>query len=432
MPKKQIRTDYAITHLIAREEHRQRETLDLIPSENWASLAVRMPLASVLGHKYSEGYPGARYYPGNAVIDDVERLCQTRALEAFGLSARTWEVNVQAHSGSPANLAVYSALVPPGGRIMGLALDMGGHLTHAQPVSFTGKVWRQVPYGVDRKTERIDYDVLLQLAKKQKPHLIVAGATAYPRTLNFKAFRRIADSVGAHLLADISHIAGLIAGRRHPSPFPYADAVTTTTHKTIRGPRGALIFFRRQTRHPISKNVFFFDAKDPRHPAINKAIIPGLQGGPHQHQTASIATALWEMQHASFRRYAKLVVADASALASSLRARGWRIVSGGTSTHLLLMDVWKEGKGLTGREAQDRLETVGIIANRNTIPFDARSPFNPSGLRMGSPTLATRGMGTREMVKVADLIDAALRGTQSVRAISREVKKLCRAFPLPL
>lgn len=418
--------------LITREEHRQRETLDLIPSENWASLAVRMPLASVLGHKYSEGYPGARYYPGNDVIDEVERLCQARALAAFGVSERVWEVNVQAHSGSPANLAVYSALVPPGGRIMGMALDMGGHLTHAQPVSFTGKVWRQVPYGVDRKTERIDYDVLLRLAKKQKPHLIVAGATAYPRTLNFKAFHRIADSVGAHLLADISHIAGLIAVGAHPSPFPYADAVMTTTHKTMRGPRGALIFFRKQTRHPISKDVFFFDAKDLHHPAINKAIIPGLQGGPHQHQTAAIATALWEMQRVSFRRYAKLVVTDAAALAAALCARGWRVVSGGTDTHLLLMDVWKDGKGLTGREAQDRLETVGIIANRNTIPYDTRSPFNPSGLRMGSPTLATRGMGAKEIAQVAELIDAALRGTQSVRAILRAVKGLCRAFPLPV
>ena len=427
-----MRRDIVMQKLIAREERRQRETLGLIPSENWASLAVRLPLASVLGNKYAEGYPGARYYPGNAVIDEIERLCQERALAVFGLSPGVWEVNVQAHSGSPANLAAYAAFVPPGGKIMGMALDMGGHLTHAQPVSITGKIWKQVPYGVDKKTERLDYDALLRLAKKEKPALIVAGATAYSRTVDFKKFRRIADNVGAHLLADISHIAGLVAAGVHPSPFPYADTVTTTTHKTIVGPRGALIFFRARAKHPISPTVWFADKNDPRHPAVNKAIIPGIQGGPHQHQTAAIATALWQMQQPAFRRYARLVTVNASSLAASLSKMGWRVVSGGTDTHLFLIDVWQGGKGLTGREAQDRLEAVGIIANRNAIPYDARSPFNPSGLRMGTPLLAMRAMRAREMREVAELIHAALLQTRPRREIARAVKTLCRRFPLPM
>lgn len=429
-----IRQDHKIRRLIALEEQKQRETLNCIPSENWTSSEVRFALSSVLGHKYAEGYPGRRYYPGNAVaVDKVEELCRTRARSVFGLLADTWGVNVQALSGAPANLAVYYAFVPPGGKIMAMSLNMGGHLSHGHSVSMTGKFWKQIPYGVNRITERIDYDVLDDIAQKYRPHLIVAGATAYSRIIDFERFRAIADRVQAHLLVDMAHIAGLVAAGAHPSPFPYADVVTTTTHKTMRGARGALIFFRQHTHHPIHPDVLMRNNdNDLYYPCIDRAVFPAMQGGPHVNQIAAIATSLWEMRTPAFRRYGAQIVKNACALAEALNRRGWHIIADGTDNHLLLIDVWMEGEGISGREAQDALERAGILANRNAIPFDTRPPSDPSGLRIGTPMLTTRGMKEKEMRIVAELIDDVLSKERSVTAILRDVRKLCGRFPLPL
>ncbi|MBI4118362.1 MAG: serine hydroxymethyltransferase [Parcubacteria group bacterium] len=384
--------DKQIQNLIKKEEKRQKRVVNLIPSENHASPDVLMALGSVFNDKYAEGYPGKRYYGGNEVVDEVERLCQARALKLFKLSPKEWHVNVQPYSGSPANLAVYTALVLQGGKIMGMELPHGGHLTHGQKVSATGKFWKQIPYGVSQKTEQLDYGALMQLAKKEKPALIVAGFTAYPRTVNFKKFREIADAVGAYLMVDMSHFAGLVAGGVYPSPLPYADVVTSTTHKTLRGPRGAVIFCKQE----LAKQ-------------IDKAIFPGLQGGPHMHQVAAAAVAFHEANTPAFKKYAKQVVKNAQALADELKKRGWRIVSGGTDTHLLLLDTWMEGIGISGKEAEERLEKAGIIVNKNTIPFDTRSPFDPSGIRMGSPAETTRGAKEKDMRKIAERIDKVLR-----------------------
>jgi len=343
-------------------------------------------------NKYAEGYPGKRYYGGNEIIDKIETLCQKRALELFSLSPRTWHVNVQPYSGSPANLAVYAALVPLRGKIMGMELSHGGHLTHGHKVSVTGKFWRQVSYGVSPKNERLDYKELKRLARKDKPNLIVAGFTAYPRKINFKKFREIADSCGAYLMVDMSHFAGLVAGGVHPSPFRYADVVTTTTHKTLRGPRAAMIFCKKE----LSKK-------------IDRAIFPGLQGGPHENQIAASAVALKEAKSPQFKRYARQIVLNAKTLANELQKRGWRIVSGGTETHLLLVDTWMDGSGIGGKEASERLEKKGIIVNMNTIPFDTRKPFDPSGIRLGTPAETTRGKKEADMIKIAQKIDRILK-----------------------
>lgn len=388
--------DREIARLIAQEEKRQLRVTNLIASENDVSPDVLTALGSVFTNKYAEGYPGRRYYGGNTIVDQLEALCQARALACFGLSSKRWHVNVQPLSGSPANLAVYAALVPLGSTIMGMSLAHGGHLTHGHKVSFTGMAWKQEAYGVDPKTERIDYDDVMRRAMATKPAIIVAGFTAYPRSINWKKFRAIADACGAYLMVDMSHIAGLVAGHAYPSPFPYADIVTTTTHKTLRGPRGAMIFARKDDRALGEK--------------IDKAVFPGLQGGPHENAIAGIAVALHEAVQPKFRIYAKQVIVNARALGTELAKRGWRVVSGGTDSHLLLVDVWQGGAGVTGAEASARLEAAGIIVNKNTIPGETRSAFDPSGIRIGTACVTTRGAKERDMIRLGERIDRALRG----------------------
>ena len=410
--------DKLIEKLIEKETRRQNETLDLIPSENFVSKDVLAALGSPLTNKYAEGYPGARYYGGNEVIDKIETIAKMRALKLFGLSEEHWHVNVQAYSGSPANLAVLLALVPTGEKIMGLQLTMGGHLTHGHKVSATGKIWQSVQYDVNKESERLDYDAILSLAKKEKPRLIVAGYTAYPRIIDWKKFREITDAVQSYLMVDMSHIAGLVAGGAYPTPFDYADIVTTTTHKTLRGPRSAMVFANRKSR--IANH---FGTELPK--AIDKAIFPGLQGGPHENQIAAIAIALKEADSPTFKKYAAQVITNAEVLAEELLGHGFRLVSGGTDSHLLLIDTAHRGIG--GKEASSHLEKNGVIANMNTIPFDPRPPMDPSGVRLGTPALTTRGMKEREMKLVGTLIaDVLLRNHN----VLKEVQKLCRRFPL--
>lgn len=391
--------DKQIEKLIKGEEARQKKVVNLIPSENYVSKDVLTALGSIFDNKYAEGYPHKRYYGGQTFTDKLEILCQERARKLFKLSEEDWQVNVQPHSGSPANLAVYLALVPLGAKIMGMTLTAGGHLSHGQKVSLTGKAWQQVSYGVDTKTEQLDYVALKELAVKEKPNLIVAGFTAYPREINFKKFREIADACGAFLMVDMSHFAGLVAGGVYNSPFDYADVVTTTTHKTLRGPRGAIIFSRKD------KKVGDKDIST----LIDKAIFPGLQGGPHMSQIAGVAVALKEDASPAFKKYAKQVKKNAQVLASELQKLGWRVVSGGTDSHLLLVDTWMNGKGLPGQEAETKLEKAGIICNKNTIPGETRSPFDPSGIRLGSPAETTRGAKEKDMVKLAKRINEVLR-----------------------
>ena len=393
--------DKEISRFIKQEEQRQKRVINLIASENFVSKDVLEALGSVFTNKYAEGYPGKRYYGGNEVIDRIERLTQERALKLFGLSAKKWAVNVQPYSGSPSNMAVYLALVPIGGKIMGMSLSMGGHLTHGHRVSATGKLWKQVPYGVDKKTETLDYNRLLRIAKKEKPKLIVAGYTAYSRIIDFKKFRHIADACGTLLMVDMSHFAGLVAGKAYPSPFSYADIVTTTTHKTLRGPRAALIFAAKRRSRVASGEVGFI------HEAIDRAVFPGLQGGPHVNAIAAVAVALKEAAQPSFKQYARQVVRNAKVLARELQKRGWRIVSGGTDSHLFLVDTIN--RGISGKEAQECLERSGIIINKNTIPYDSRSPFDPSGIRIGTPAVTTRGMKERDMKKISEMIDKILK-----------------------
>ncbi|KKU91617.1 MAG: Serine hydroxymethyltransferase [Candidatus Jorgensenbacteria bacterium GW2011_GWA1_48_11] len=403
--------DKTVEKLIKAEVRRQNETINLIASENYVSRDVLSALGSVFTNKYAEGYSRHRYYGGNKFVDELEDLAKTRALKLFHLSPKQWSVNVQAYSGSPANLAAYLALVPPGEKIMGMRLDMGGHLTHGHRVSFTGKLWHQVPYGVNKKTEKLDYGEISALAKKEKPFLIVTGYTAYSRRIDFKKFRAIAEACGAILMVDLSHIAGLVAGKAYPSPFPHADIVTMTTHKTLRGPRSALIFSRKQ-----------YSA------AIDKAIFPGLQGGPHANQIGAVAVALFEAAKPQFPKYARQIVKNTKILASGLQKLGWRIVSGGTDSHLFLVDTW--GRGIGGKEAGDKLESLGIIVNKNAIPYDTRSPVDPSGIRLGTAALTTRGMKEREMLRIAGLINAALLKNASAAFIQKEVVRLCRKFPI--
>ena len=410
--------DRATDKILNNEVRRQRETLDLIPSENIVSKEVLRALGSEFTNKYAEGYPGARYYGGNQYVDEVENLCRARALEVFHLSKSKWHVNVQPYSGSPANLAVYLALVPPGEKIMGLQLDMGGHLTHGHKVSATGKFWNAVQYAVDKKTELLDYNAIARMAHRERPRLIIAGYTAYPRVIDFKKFRRIADSVNAYLMVDMSHFAGLVAGGAYPSPFAYADVVTTTTHKTLRGPRGAMIFANRLSRIAARNKIDIARA-------IDRAVFPGLQGGPHVNQIAATAVALYEAKQPAFKRYARQVVANARTLARELVRHGFRVVSGGSDTHLLLIDV--ASRGLSGKEASVRLENSGIIANKNTIPYDPRPPMDPSGVRLGTPALTTRGMKEKEMKEVARLIGEVLAENKNVK---KDVVRLCKRFPI--
>ncbi len=393
---------------IAEEERRQAEGLELIASENFVSKQVREAVGSVLTNKYAEGYPGRRYYGGCEFIDRVESLAIERAKKLFSAA---W-ANVQPHSGSQANMAVYFALLKPGDTIMGMDLAAGGHLTHGSRVNFSGKLFHVVAYGVDPETETIDYDQVERLAVEHRPKMIVVGASAYPRVLEFARFRAIADRVGAYLMVDMAHIAGLVATGLHPSPVPHAHAVTSTTHKTLRGPRGGLIVGNDLE---VAKKV-------------DKTIFPGIQGGPLEHVIAGKAVAFFEALSPGFATYAKTVVENAKALAALLAERGYRIVSGGTDTHLFLVDL--RPKGLTGKDAEARLDAVGITVNKNAIPFDPAPPRVTSGIRIGTPAITTRGFTPDEMPRVAELIDRALREGPS-EALREEVRALALAHPMP-
>ena len=403
--------DPEIAKELDHELNRQRTKLELIASENIVSKAVMEAQGSVLTNKYAEGYPGKRYYGGCEFVDVVETLAIERAKKLFGAAY----ANVQPHSGAQANMAVFFALLTPGDTIMGMNLTDGGHLTHGSPVNMSGKYFHIVPYGVTRETEQIDYDALEQKAFEVKPKLIVAGASAYARTLDFPRLSEIAKKAGAYLMVDIAHIAGLVAAGEHPSPMPYADVVTTTTHKTLRGPRGGMILCR--------------DAEFGKQ--FNKAVFPGIQGGPLMHVIAAKAVALGEALDPSFKEYAKQIKKNAAVLAETLQKDGFRIVSGGTDTHLMLVDL--TSKGITGKEAQNVLDEVNITANRNTIPFEPLSPFVTSGIRLGSPALTTRGFKEADMKEVADIIALVLNNpadeAKKEEARTR-VATLCEKYPL--
>jgi glycine hydroxymethyltransferase len=403
--------DPQIFALVQSEERYQRDTVRLIASENYVSRAVLEASGSVFANKYSEGYPGARFYQGQRQVDPVEQLAIDRAKQLFGAE----HANVQPYSGSPANLAVYLAFLKPGDTILGLDLTHGGHLTHGSRASISGKYFRAVGYRLDPRTSLLDYDAIRELARAEKPKVLVAGHSAYPRQLDFARFRAIADEVGAILLVDMAHFAGLVAGGAHPSPVPFADVVTTTTHKTLRGPRGAMILCKAQ------------HAK-----AIDKAVFPGLQGGPHNQTTAAIAVALGEALQPSFRDYARKVVENARALAAGLLERGFDLVSGGTDNHLVLVDL--RNKGIGGKPAAEFLERAGLVANCNTVPNETRKPSDPSGLRLGTPSVTSRGFGIAECQQVAAWIDQALRSAGDGPALDRiagEVRALCQRFPAP-
>ncbi|MEW1548109.1 serine hydroxymethyltransferase [Streptomyces tsukubensis] len=405
--------DPELAGLVADEELLQAATLRMIPSENYVSGAVLEACGTVLQNKYSEGYPGRRYYEGQQIIDRVERLAVDRAKAVFGVE----HANVQPYSGSPANLAVYLAFAEPGDTVMGMALPMGGHLTHGWGVSATGTWFRGVQYGVRRDTGLVDYDEVRELALKERPKIIFCGGTALPRTIDFAAFAEIARESGALLVADVAHIAGLIAGGAHPSPVPHADVISTTTHKTLRGPRGAMLMSREE------------HAK-----ALDRAVFPGLQGGPHNQTTAAIAVALHEAAQPSFRDYAHAVVANARALAEALLARGFDLVSGGTDNHLILMDL--TGRAVPGKVAAKALDRAGIVVNYNTVPYDPRKPFDPSGIRIGTPSLTSRGLGTEHMATVAEWIDRGVTAAGSgdeaaLTAVRAEVAELMSAHPAP-
>ncbi len=392
-----------IYNLIKAEERRQAETINLIPSENYPSKAVLEATGSILTAKYSEGYPGRRYYAGNEIYDKIELLAQKKAKEIFKID-ESYHVNVQPYSGTPANLAVYLGLLNFGDPIMGMNLSCGGHLSHGHKVSFSGRAYKVIQYGVSQATKRINYDEIRKLAKKHKPKLIISGFTAYPRKINFRKFHQIAKEVGAISMADISHIAGLIVAGLHPSPFPFTDIVTTTTHKTLRGPRGAII---------ICKNKF---AK-----VIDRAVFPGIQGGPHNNITAAKAVCFEEARKPAFRKYQEQIIKNAKVLAQELKKYGFNLISGGTDNHLILVDL--RNKGITGKEAEERLEKAGIIVNRNTIPNDPRKPFNPSGIRLGTPAVTTRGMREKEMKKIAFWISEVISDSKSLSKIREEVRK---------
>jgi len=396
--------DKTLAKLIGKESKRQKKDIDLIASENFVSEDVLKALGSVFTNKYSEGYPGKRYYPGNIYCDQVELLAQKYALKLFKLDPEKWSVNVQPYSGSPANLAVYTGLLKPGDTLMGMRLMSGGHLTHGHSVSATAKFFKSIQYGTD-KNGFIDFKEIARLAKKHRPKIIVSGTTAYARKLDFARFGKIAKAVGAYHLADISHIAGLVAAGLHSSPFPHCDAIMTTTHKTLRGPRGAMIFARKDRL--VKQSATGGKGQKPMSiaEAIDKAVFPGLQGGPHNNTTAAIAQALSEALESSFKKYQAQVVKNASALAEALKKRGFNLVTDGTDNHLILVDL--KNFGLDGMTAQRLLEKRGIIANRNAVPGDT-SPFKPSGLRLGTPAVTTRGMKEKDMELLARKIHQIL------------------------
>jgi glycine hydroxymethyltransferase len=403
-------TDPEVYEAIKNELGRQRYSLELIPSENFTSLAVLEAQGSVLTNKYSEGYPGKRYYGGNQFIDVTETLAIERAKKLFGAE----HANVQSHAGSQANMAAYFAFLEIGDKMMGLSLTHGGHLTQGSPVNFSGKWYKMIPYYLDKDTQMLDYDAIKKIAVQEKPKLIQCGYTAYPRVIDFKAFREIADEVGAYFMVDMAHLAGLIAGEAYPSPVPHADVVTSTTHKTLRGPRGAMILCKE--KYAVN---------------IDKAVFPGLQGGPLDHVIAAKAVCFKEAMQPSFKEYAKQIVKNAKALADELMKSGFKLVSGGTDSHLILIDLTT--KGMTGKEAQELLDTVGITTNKNTIPYDPQKPFITSGLRLGTPPLTTRGMKEGEMREIGGMIAKVLDNKGDAATLEKvkvQVKELCERFPL--
>jgi len=409
MPLKTI--DPEIYEVMRHEIERQRTKLNLIASENYASRAVLQAQGSVMTNKYAEGYPGKRYYGGCEFVDAAENLAVNRAKKLF----KAEHINVQPHSGSQANMAVYFAMLKYGDTIMSMDLSHGGHLSHGSPVNFSGKLFKIVPYGVSRQTKAIDYDELSKIAKEHKPKIIVAGASAYPRELDFKRFREIADEAGALLLSDIAHIAGLVVAGIHCDPVPYSDFVTTTTHKTLRGPRGGMIMCREEYAKDIDKTVF-----------------PGMQGGPLMHVIAAKAVAFKEAMSKEFNDYQKQIVKNSKKVAGELMMRGNELVSGGTDNHLMLVDL--NPVGITGKEAEAKLQEAGIILNKNTIPFETKSPFITSGIRIGTPAATTRGMKEKEMIIIAEAIDEVIRNindANKIKEVRRTILELCNQFPIP-
>ena len=403
-------TDPAIYNIIQKEAERQEYGIELIASENYTSKAVMEAMGSVLTNKYSEGYVGKRYYGGNQVIDEMEQLAIDRCKKLFGCE----HVNIQPLSGSPANAAVYLAVLKPGDKVLGLKLDHGGHLSHGHPVNFSGMIYNFVQYEVEKETGRINMDKVREIALREKPKMILAGFSAYSRNLDWKRFKEIADEVGAITMADISHIAGLIAGKVIDSPVPYFDIVTTTTHKTLRGPRGAIIMCKEKYAKQIDRGIF-----------------PGMQGGPHDHINAGKAVAFLEALRPEFHVYAQNVIKNAQAMAAELMKRGYKIISDGTDNHLMVIDM--TSKGVSGKEAEVALEKVGVSTSRSTIPFDTRKPFDPSGLRVGAAAITTRGFNEADAVKVADIIDRTIQARNDdagLKAIRQEIIELCKKHPL--
>jgi len=408
-------TDPQIYSLYNKEKERQETSLEMIPSENHTSQAVREALGSILTDKYAEGYPGKRYYAGLEYYDEIEDLCRERVKKLFKVA----HANVQPYSGSPANLAVYFALLEPNDTMMGMSLPHGGHLTHGWKVNFSGKLFNSVQYGVDEKTHLLDYEEMKRLAEKTKPKLIWVGATAYPRIFDWKRLVEIADSVNAYLAADIAHIAGLVVAGAHPSPVDYVHIVTTTSHKTLRGPRGGIIMV---TEKGINK--------DPELPKkIDKTVFPGLQGGPHENQIAALAVCLKEASSPDFKEYGEQIVKNAKALASELINYDFNLITNGTDNHLILIDL--RNKDILGGEAQNRLEKAGITINKNSIPYDPNPPFKPSGIRLGTPAITTRGMKEKEMKKIASWINEVISDEDSCLKVRKEIKDFCKDFPLP-
>ncbi|MBL7150062.1 MAG: serine hydroxymethyltransferase [Candidatus Pacebacteria bacterium] len=403
--------DSEIEELIRAETKQQEDSLNLIASENYPSKAVKEALSSIFVVKYAEGRLDKRYYGGMGNIDKLETLVEERARKVFGLSVKKWAVNVQPYSGSPANYAILRGLLKKGEKIMSLSLSHGGHLTHGARVSLSGQDFKVVNYFLS-KNGFLDYKAIRKLAKREKPKLIICGFTAYPRKIDFKKFREIASDAGSYLMADISHIAGLIVGGVHPSPFPLADVVMSTTHKSLRGPRGAIIICKRELENKIFPKVF-----------------PGLQGGPHEHTICAIGIALKEAMTPGFKKYAVQIIKNAKALAEALRKYSFQLISGGTDNHLILIDL--TNKNITGKKTQELLEKVEIVVNKNTIPYDSGPPYNPSGIRLGAAALTTRGMKEREMRKIAAFINEVISNPKSITKIKKEVKKLCQRFPIP-
>ncbi len=420
------KNDPSVAKVIENEKKRTQQGVELIPSENFVSKAVLQAMATVLNNKYAEGYPKKRYYGGNKFIDAVEELAIERAKKLFGAE----HVNVQPYSGSPANQAVYLALLNIGDKFMGLDLSCGGHLTHGSHVNFSGKLYNCIPYFVDKKTNLLDIDAIRKQAIKEKPKMIISSLTAYPRKLPFREFQDICEEIDAYHLADIAHIAGLIVGKVHKSPFPFTDVVTTTTHKTLRGPRGAIIMCKKEDR---LHNKYHKNSKKNLAQLIDSAVFPGLQGGPHEHIIAAKAVAFKEAMQPDFKKYAKQIVKNAKVLAEELMSLGIKLVTDGTDNHLMLIDLTKKNLTGKGKEIQNALEEAGIYTNKNTIPFDPSTPFNPSGIRLGTPAVTTRGFKESEMKEIAKGIAKVIDNYQNkkiLRKVKKDILELCKKFPL--